>query len=281
MSDDNGKNIKIASPSIPVEILGLNQAPNSGDKFFEVSEEKTAREIILYRERKEREEKALKNSARSLSDIFKEAGVNRVKNLNIIVKADVHGSVEAICGSIVKLNTDEVAVRIIHQATGAISESDVSLAAVSNAIIIGFNVRSNNPAKEMARVKAVDVRYYSIIYNVIDDLKLLLSGMLAPSKTEEYLGQAEIRQVFKVSGMGKIAGAFVTDGLIKRSAKIRLLRDNVVVHEGILKTLKRFKDDAKEVKSGFECGFSLENFEDIKEGDSIECFEIVEQKRSL
>lgn len=281
MSDDNGKNIKIASPSIPVEILGLNQAPNAGDKFFEVTEEKTAREIILYRERKEREEKALKNTARSISDIFKEAGANRVKNLNIIVKADVHGSVEAICSSIVKLNTEEVAVRIIHQATGAVSESDVSLAAVSNAIIIGFNVRSNNAARDMARARSVDIRYYSIIYNVIDDLKLLLSGMLAPSKTEEYLGQAEIRQVFKVSGIGKIAGGFVTDGLIRRSAKVRLLRDNVVIHDGVLKTLKRFKDDTKEVKSGFECGFSIENFEDIKEGDSIECYEIVEQKRSL
>ncbi len=281
MTDDNGKNIKIATPSMPVEILGLNQAPNAGDKFFEVSEEKQAREIILYRERKEREEKSLKNSARSINDIFKESGKGKVKNLNVIVKADVHGSVEAICGSILKLNNEEVAIKIIHQATGGITESDISLATVSNAIIIGFNVRSNTAAKESAKAKNIDMRYYSIIYNVVDDLKMLLSGMLDPTKTEEYLGQATIRQVFKISNSGKIAGAIVNDGLIKRNAKVRLLRDNVVIHDGLLKTLKRFKEDVKEVKTGFECGFSLENFEDIKEGDAIECYEIIEKQRSL
>ena len=281
MSDDDSKNVKIATPSVPVEVLGLNQVPNAGDKFFEVQEEKTAREIILYRERKEREDKALKNSAKSISDFFKEAGQNRVKNLNVIIKADVHGSVEAICGSILKLNNEEVAIKIIHQATGGINESDVSLASVSNAIIIGFNVRSNNSAKEIAERKAVTISYYSIIYNVVDDLKALLSGMLEPSKTEEFLGKAEIRQVFKISGAGKIAGGFVTEGLIKRSAKVRLLRDNIVIHDGIRKTLKRFKEDTKEVKNGFECGFSIENYEDIKEGDAIECYEIVEKERSL
>lgn len=281
MSDDNGKNIKTATPSMPVEILGLNLAPNAGEKFFEVSEEKHAREIILYRERKEREEKALKNSARSINDIFKESGDKKVKNLNVIIKSDVHGSAEAIAGSIVKLNNEEVAIKIIHSATGGITESDINLAAVSNAIIIAFNVRSNAAAKDAAKLKNIEVRYYSIIYNIVDDLKLLLSGLLDPSKNEEYLGNAEIRQVFKISGIGKIAGGFVTDGLIRRSARVRLLRDNVVIHDGVLKTLKRFKEDAKEVKSGFECGFSLENYEDIKEGDSIECYEIVEQKRSL
>lgn len=281
MSDDHGKNIKIATPSMPVEILGLNQAPNAGDKFFEVDEEKHAREIILYRERKEREEKSMKNAARSIGDIFRESGKGRIKNLNVIVKADVHGSVEAICGAITKLNTDEVAIKVIHQATGGITESDVSLAAVSGAIIIGFNVRGNVAATTLAKEKNVDTRYYSIIYNIVDDLKLLLSGMLEPTRTEEFLGHAEIRQVFKISNAGKIAGGFVTDGVIKRSAKVRLLRDNVVVHDGILKTLKRFKEDLKEVKNGFECGFSIENFEDLKEGDIIECYEIVEQKRSL
>ncbi len=281
MSDDNGKNLKIASPSIPVEILGLNQAPNAGDEFFEVEEEKQAREIIVYRERKEREEKAMKNAARSIGDIFRESGKGRIKNLNVIIKADVHGSVEAICGAVVKLNNDEVAVKIVHQATGGVSESDISLAAVSGSIIIGFNVRANPAAKEIAKAKNVDVRYYSIIYNVIDDLKLLLSGMLEPTQSEEALGQAEIRQVFKISGSGKIAGTFVTSGMLKRSAKVRLLRDNVVVHDGILKTLKRFKDDVKEVKNGFECGIAFENYEDIKEGDMIECYEIIEQKRSL
>ncbi len=281
MSDDNGKNIKIATPSMPVEILGLNQAPNAGDKFFEVDEEKHAREIILYRERKEREEKSLKNAARSIGDIFRESGKSRIKNLNIILKADVHGSVEAICGAITKLNTDEVAIKVIHQAAGGITESDVNLAAVSNAIIVGFNVRGNNAAADLAKAKNVSIRYYSIIYNIVDDLKALLSGMLEPTQSEEYLGRAEIRQVFKISTSGKIAGAFVTDGIIKRNAKVRLLRDNVVAHDGILKTLKRFKEDAKEVKNGFECGFSIENFEDIKEGDIIECYEVVEKKRSL
>lgn len=281
MSDDNGKNIKVATPSMPVEILGLNQAPNAGDKFFEVDEEKHAREIILYRERKEREEKAMKNAARSIGDIFRESGKGRIKNLNVILKADVHGSVEAICGSITKLNNDEVAIKVIHQAAGGITESDINLAAVSSAIIIGFNVRGNSAATELAKAKNVDIRYYSIIYNIVDDLKLLLSGMLEPTKNEEYLGKAEIRQVFKISNTGKIAGASVSDGIIRRSARIRLLRDNVVIHDGILQTLKRFKEDAKEVKSGFECGFSIENFQDIKEGDIIECYEVVEQKRSL
>lgn len=281
MVDDNGKNTKTATPSVPVEILGLDQAPSAGEKFFEVKEEKTARDIILYRERKEREEKSLKNSVKSISDIFKQSGASKVKNLNVIVKADVHGSVEAICGSITKLNNEEVAIKIIHHATGGINESDITLATVSNAIIIGFNVRSNNAAKEIAKNKSIDIRYYSIIYNIIDDLKLLLSGMLEPVKSEEYLGQAEIRQVFKISGIGKIAGGFVIDGIIKRSAKVRLLRNNIVIHDGILKSLKRFKEDSKEVKSGFECGFSIENYDDIKESDIIECYEIVEQKRQL
>ncbi len=281
MSDDNGKNVLKATPSVPVEILGLDAAPNAGDKFVEVSEERQAREIIAYRVRKEKEEKALKNSAKSLTDIFKESGKGKLKYLNIIIKADVHGSAEAINGTLVKLNNEEVAIKIVHMATGGISESDINLAAVSDAIIIGFNVRANASAKEMARLKNINIRYYSIIYNLVDDLKLLLSGMLNPTQSEQYLGQAEIRQVFKVSGFGKIAGSFVIDGLIKRNAKVRLLRDNVVIHDGILKTLKRFKDDVKEVKSGFECGISFENYEDIKEKDVVECYEIVEQKRTL
>ncbi len=281
MSDDAGKIVKTATPSVPVEVLGLDAAPNAGDKFVEVDEERQAREIIAYRERKEKEEKALKNSAKSLGDIFKKSGEGKLKYLNILLKGDVHGSVEAIAGSVVKLNNEEVAIKIIHSATGGISESDISLAGASGAIIIGFNVRANASAKEMARLKGIDIRYYSIIYNLVDDLKLLLSGMLTPTKSEEYLGQAEIRQIFKISGAGKIAGSFVTDGLIKRQARVRLLRDNVVIHDGILKTLKRFKDDVKEVKSGFECGVAFENYEDIKEKDVVECYEIVEQKRSL
>lgn len=281
MTDDAGKEVKSATPSVAVEVLGLDSAPNAGDKFIEVSEERQAREIISYRERKEREDKALRNSAKSFEDILRKSGTGNLKFLNILIKGDVHGSVEAIAGSVTKLNTEEVAVKIIHSATGAISESDISLAGASGAIIIGFNVRASAQAKEMARMKNVDIRYYSIIYNLVDDLKLLLSGMLAPSVNEIYLGQAEIRQVFKVSGSGKIAGSFVTDGVLKRNARVRLLRDNIVIHDGILKTLKRFKDDVKEVKGGFECGIAFENYEDIKEKDTLECYEVVEQKRQL
>ena len=281
MTDDNGKNVLHATPSVPVEILGLDNAPNAGDKFVEVEEERQAREIISYRERKEREDKALKNSVKSFDDILKKSGSGNLKYLNILLKGDVHGSVEAIAGSVAKLNNDEVAVKVVHSATGAISESDVSLAAASGTIIIGFNVRANALAKEMAKTKGVDIRYYSIIYNLIDDLKLLLTGMLTPIQNEEFLGHAEIRQIFKVSGAGKIAGSFVTDGTLKRSARVRLLRDNVVIHDGVLKTLKRFKEDVKEVKSGFECGIAFENYEDIKEKDVVECYELVEQKRSL
>jgi len=281
MVDDKGKNIKCATPGMPVEILGLNLAPNAGDKFVEVDEERQAREIIAYRSRKEKEVKAMKNSARSLNEIFRDSGKGGMKYLNVVLKGDVNGSVEALSGSILKLNTEEVAIKIIHSATGGITETDIGLAAVSNAIIIGFNVRANSAATDLAKLKSVDMRYYSIIYNVVDDLRLLLSGMLDPTKNEEYLGKAEIRQVFKISGSGKIGGSTVVDGMIKRNAKVRLLRNDIVIYDGILKTLKRFKDDVKEVKSGFECGIALENFEDIKEKDMIECYEIVEQKRSL
>ncbi len=281
MSDDLGNTVTSATPSVPVEIIGLDSAPNAGEKFVEVSEERQAREIISYRSRKEKEEKALRNSVKSVSDIFKQSGTDKLKYLNIIIKADVHGSAEAINGSVAKLNNEEVAIKVVHMATGGISESDVSLAAASDAVIIGFNVRANPSAKEMARLKNVDIRYYSIIYNLTDDLKLLLSGMMASVQREEYLGQAEIRQIFKISGSGKIAGTYVTDGLIKRSARVRLLRDNVVIHDGILKTLKRFKDDVKEVKSGFECGVAFENYEDIKEKDTLECYELTEQQRSF
>ena len=281
MVDDKGKNIKVATPSMPVEVLGLDGTPNAGDTFFVVKEEKQARDIISYRSKKERDDRNLKNSAKSLSDIFKQSGQSKIKQLPIIIKGDVHGSVEAVAGSLVKLNTEEVAIKIIHQATGGITEGDVSLASVVGAIIIGFNARANVAAKELARIKNIDIRYHSIIYNVVDELKALLGGMLEPIKNEEYLGQAEIRQVFKVSGAGKIGGCTVTNGVIKRGAKVRLLRDNVVIHDGSLKTLKRFKEDVKEVKQGFECGAALENFDDIKEGDIIECYEIVIKKRSL
>ena len=281
MTDGNNKLISVATPSIPVEILGLDKAPSAGDKFVEVNEERQAREIISYRLRKEKEEKSLKNSAKSISDIFKESGKGKLKYLNIILKGDVHGSVEAINGSISKISNDEVAIKIIHSATGGITENDVSLASASKAMIIGFNVRANLSAKELANNKSVDIRYYSIIYNLVDDLKMLLSGLLNPIKSEEYLGQAEIRQIFKISNAGKVAGCFVTDGFIKKNARIRLLRDNIVIYDGVLKALKRFKDDVKEVKNGFECGLTIDNFDDIKEKDIVECYEITEQKRTI
>ncbi len=285
MHDDKGKNIKHATPSMPVEILGLDATPDAGDQFVEVNEEKQARDIISYRENKKRDDKNLRNVARSTDDIFKQAGKSGVRYLPIIIKGDVHGSVEAIIGSLAKLGTEEVDIKIIHSATGGITEGDISLAAVSGAIIIGFNVRTNIQAREVARVKNIDIRYHSIIYNVVDELKLLLGGMLEPIKSEEYLGQAEIRQIFKVSGKSsgssKIAGCSVIDGTIKKGANVRLLRANIVVYEGVLKTLKRFKDDVKEAKTGFECGIALENYDDIKENDIIECYEIVFQKRSL
>lgn len=281
MSDEFGKQIKVATPSVPVEILGLDSAPNAGDKFVEVDEEKQAREIIAYRIRKEKEQKALKNSARSIGDIFKESGSDNVKYLNLIIKADVHGSVEAINGSIAKLSNDEVKVKAIHCATGGITESDISLASASQAIILGFNTRANIAAREQAKDKGTEIRYYSVIYDLVDDLKALLSGMLEPIKSEEYLGQATIKEIFKVSGSGKIAGCMVNEGVIRRNANARLLRENVVIHDGKLKTIKRFKEDVKEVKSGFECGLSFENYEDIKENDVIECYEITQKARTI
>ena len=281
MSDSFGKIVKTATPSMPVEILGLDSAPNAGDRFVEVDHEKQARDIIAYRQKKEREQKSLKNSARSITDIFRQSGKDQIKYLNLVIKCDVYGSVEAISNTVVKLSNQEVAIKIIHSATGGITESDVSLASASGAVIVGFNVRANLTAKDLANLKGVEIRYYSIIYNLVDDLKLLLSGLLNPNKTEEYLGSAEIRQVFKVSGAGKVAGAFVIDGNIKRNAKVRLLRNNIVIYNGSLKTLKRFKDDVKEVKNGFECGVALENYDDIKEHDVIECYEIIEKSRSL
>ena len=281
MSDSFGKIVKTATPSMPVEILGLDSVPNAGDRFVEVEHEKQARDIIAYRQKKEREQKSLKNSAKSITDIFRQSGKDQIKYLNLVIKCDVYGSVEAISNTVVKLSNQEVAIKIIHSATGGITESDVSLASASGAVILGFNVRANITAKDLANLKGVEIRYYSIIYNLVDDLKLLLSGLLNPNKTEEYLGSAEIRQVFKVSGAGKVAGAFVIDGNIKRNAKVRLLRNNVVVYNGSLKTLKRFKDDVKEVKNGFECGIALENYDDIKEHDMIECYEIIEKSRTL
>ncbi len=280
--NDKGQPIKDATPGMPVEIQGLHLAPEAGDVFSVVENEKTARDIAEYREKVLREQQTKALATKSIEQMFAgSASGTKEKELAVVIKGDVQGSVEAIASSITKFASDEVSVRVLHSGVGAISESDVILAKSTGAHIIAFNVRANQKAKEMIQRDKLDVRYYSVIYNVVDDIKAALSGMLSPTLKENFLGYAEIRQVFNVSKAGKVAGCYVTEGLIKRGAKVRLLRDNVVIHEGTLKTLKRFKDEVKEVKSGFECGMAFENYEDIREADMIEAFEIEEQARTI
>ncbi len=281
MVDDKHKVQKEAYPSMPVEVLGFDFVPTAGDQFYVVNGEREAREIIAYRSRKELEAKVAKRSVKSLDSMLKTVGGKSAKLLPIIIKADVNGSIEAIIGTLLKLNTNEVEIDVIHSATGAINESDINLASVSNAIIIGFNVRANSNAVEMAKIKDIDIRYYSIIYNIVDDMKNILSGMLTPIKKEEISGHAEVKNVFKITGAGKVAGCFVIDGQINRNDKARVIRDGVVIYTGEFKALKRFKDDVKEVKNGYECGITIENYEDIKEKDIIESFKITEEKREL
>ncbi len=273
--DDKGQTLKSATPGTPVVILGLSQAPEAGDVFSVVENEKTARDIAEYRERRIREQQVVA-SARTMESLFGSAAGTNAKELPVIIKADVQGSVEAIAGSLAKYSGDEVAVKVLHSGVGGINESDITLAKSTGAMIIAFNVRAAPKAKEMAGRDKVIIRYYSIIYEVVDDVKAALSGMLSPTLKENFLGYAEIREVFNISKAGKVAGCMVTDGIIKRGCKVRLLRDNVVIHEGTLKTLKRFKDEVKEVKSGLECGMAFENYEDIRQGDQIECFEVEE-----
>lgn len=281
ITDDKGSNLKQATPSMAVEIMGLDLAPSSGSFFSEVKEEKQARDIIEYRVKKEKDKRNLKNNLKSKEDIFKTAGSNAKKYLNIIIKADVNGSAEALSAMMSEITHDEVEAKIIHSATGAINESDVNLASASNALIIGFNVKANATVQSSARESEVDIRYYSVIYNASDDVKTLLSAMLNPVINKNLLGTVEIRQVYKISGVGKIAGAYVTNGIIKKNSKVILLREGITVHDGNLKTLKRFKDDVKEVKNGLECGIAIENFQDIQEKDIIECYEVTEEKRSI
>ena len=280
MVDDKLQTVKEATPGTPVVILGLSQAPVAGDTFSVVDNEKTARDIAEYRERRIREQQVVA-STRTMESLFGSAAGTNAKELPIIIKGDVQGSVEAIAGSLNKFSGDEVAVKILHSGVGGITESDITLAKATGAMIIAFNVRAAPKAKEMAAKDKITIRYYSIIYNVVDDVKAALSGMLSPTLKENFLGYAEIREVFTVSKAGKVAGCMVTDGIIKRGCKVRLLRDNVVIHEGTLKTLKRFKDEVKEVKSGLECGMAFENYEDIRQGDQIECFEVEELARTV
>lgn len=279
--DDKGNaDMEEAGPSMPVEILGLNQAPEAGDEFAVVESERIARDITEYRAKKMRDQRSAA-AAPTLEQLFTNASSAKAQELPVIIKGDVQGSVEAIIGSITKYSNDEVKVRVLHSGVGAVSESDISLANASNALVIAFNVRANNQAREMARSEGRDIRYYSVIYDVVDDIKAALGGMLSPEQRETMLGYARIDQVFSVTKVGKVAGCVVTEGTIKRGCKVRLLRDNVVIHDGALKTLKRFKDEVKEVKNGQECGMAFENYEDIREGDMIEAYEVEEVARTV
>jgi len=281
MLDENGKTIKTAGPSIPVEIQGLTEVPQAGDEFMVLPDERRAREIATYRAGKFRNTKLAKQQAAKLENMFSDISAGEVKMVPIIVKADVQGSQEALAQSLLKLSTDEVKVQLVYAAVGGISESDVNLAIASKAVIIGFNTRADAGARKLAENNGVDIRYYNIIYDAVDDLKAAMSGMLTPDKKEEIIGTAEIRQVFKVSKIGSIAGCMVTAGVVRRSARLRLLRENVVIFTGELESLKRFKDDAREVKEGFECGLNIKNYNDIQANDVLEFFEIKEIARTL
>jgi translation initiation factor IF-2 len=281
MLDENGKPIKEAGPSIPVEIQGLSEVPQAGDDFMVMADERRAREIATYRAGKFRNTKLAKQQAAKLENMFSDMAAGEVKVLPIIVKADVQGSQEALSASLLKLSTDEVKVQLVFAGVGGISESDVNLAIASKAVIIGFNVRADVGARKLAEGNEVDLRYYNIIYDAVDDLKAAMSGMLAPEKREEVIGSAEIRTVFVASKIGTVAGCMVTSGMVTRNAHFRLLRDNVVVYTGEIDTLKRLKDDVRDVKEGFECGIKLKNYSDIKEGDQLEFFEVKEVARTL
>jgi translation initiation factor IF-2 len=281
MLDENGKPIKEAGPSIPVEILGLSDVPGAGEDVMVLQDERKAREIALFRQGKFRDVKLAKQQAAKLENMFEQMGEGEVKVLPLVIKADVQGSYEALAHALQKLSTDEVKVNIIHSGVGGITESDINLALASKAVVVGFNTRADATARKLIDSSGTQVRYYNIIYDVVDDVKAALSGMLAPEQKENMLGLVEVRQVFRISKVGTVAGCYVLDGIIKRSASVRVLRDNVVVHTGELDSLKRFKDDVKEVKSGFECGLSLKNFNDLQEGDQLEAFEMVEVARSL
>ncbi len=281
MLDEDGKSVTEAGPSIPVEVQGLTDVPGAGEDTMVLNDERKAREIALFRQGKYRDVKLAKQQAVKLENAFEQMGEGATKSLAIIIKADVQGSYEGLSHALAKLSTPEVKVNVVHAAVGAISESDVNLAIASKAVLIGFNVRADASARKLVESAGVQVRYYNIIYEAVDDVKAALGGMLSPEIKEVVLGMVEIRSVFKISRIGSVAGCFVLDGLIKRSSSIRLLRDGVVIFTGELDSLKRFKDDVKEVKSGFECGLSIKNFDDIKEGDQLEAFETTEVARTL
>jgi len=281
MLDETGKPTKSAGPSIPVEIQGLSEVPQAGEEVIVMPDDRKAREVALFRQGKFRDVKLAKQQAAKLENMLEQMGEGEVQYLPLIVKADVQGSQEALVQSLLKLSTDEVRVQIVHGAVGGISENDVNLATASKAVIIGFNTRADAQARKLAESNGIDIRYYNIIYDAVDEVKAAMSGMLAPEKREVVTGMVEVRQVFKVPKIGAVAGCMVTDGFVKRSSSVRVLRNNVVIHTGELDSLKRFKDDVKEVRQGFECGMSIKNFNDIVEGDQFEVFEVTEVARSL
>jgi len=281
MLDEAGKPIQEAGPSIPVEIQGLSDVPAAGDELIVLGDERKAREIALYRQGKFRDTKLARQQAAKLENMFENVGEGAVRILPLIIKSDVQGSQEALNHALTKLSTDEVKVQVVHAQVGGITESDVNLAIASKAVIIGFNVRADLSARKLAEGNGIDIRYYNIIYDAVDEVKAALSGLLAPEQREQVLGMVEIRQIFRVPKIGAVAGCMVLDGVVKRTASARLLRDNVVIWTGELDSLKRFKDDVKEVKAGFECGLSLKGYDDIKEGDQLEIFEVQEVARTL
>ena len=278
--NDRGEQIKEATPSMPVEVLGITDVPQAGDSFVVVQDEQTARQVASIQQEKQRERDLSRTSKVTLDDLYRRIQEGAVKELNLVIKADVQGSAEAVRASLEKLSTDEVRVNVIHQGVGAISESDVLLATASDAVIIGFNVRPDSNARKAAERDGIDIRVYRVIYDLLDDVKAAMAGLLEPEFKEEFLGRAEVRKTFKVPG-GVVAGCYVQEGKISRSAEVRVLRDNVIVHEGKISSLKRFKDDVREVSHGYECGIGLDRFNDIKEGDVIEAFVMVKVERTL
>lgn len=279
--DEAGRTVQEAGPSIPVEVLGLSEIPLAGEEVLVVTDERKAREIALFRQGKYRDVKLARQQAAKLDNMFDQMAANGIKSLSLIIKADVQGSYEALANALEKLSTEEVKVNIIHSGVGAITESDINLALASNAVVIGFNTRADATSKKLISAHGIDVRYYNVIYDAVDEVKAALSGMLVPERKENITGLIDVRQVFKISKVGTVAGCYVLEGLARRNSLVRILRDNVVIHTGELDSLKRFKDDVREVKAGFECGLSVKNFDDIRVGDQIETYEVVEVARTL
>ncbi|OZB48921.1 MAG: translation initiation factor IF-2, partial [Thiomonas sp. 14-66-4] len=280
MLDENGRPVQSAGPSIPVEIQGLTEVPSAGEEIIVLQDDRKAREIALFRQGKFRDVKLAKQQAAKLENMFEQMAEG-AQTLNLIIKSDVQGSQEALVHALTKLSTEEIKVQVVHAAVGGITESDVNLAIASQAVIIGFNTRADAGARKLAEQNGIDIRYYNIIYEAVDEIKAAMSGMLTPEKREEVLGLVEVRQVFRITKVGTVAGCRVQSGVVRRSAQVRVLRNNVVIHTGELDSLKRFKDDVREVQEGFECGLSLKNFQDLEEGDQLEVFEVKEVARTL